>query len=124
MGSLEWHERVAKKISSSNLQLVLLGKGLIFLILGTFFVRELAPYLTALFLGGILLSLPHWLNAWGNGLKKKSLNYTYLLMDGFGKFALLVFTGAVFAPFLWPFRWGVVIIGFLIAIPAWKEILS
>ena len=86
MGFFEWHNRATNKLSSSNISLVLIGKSLIILILGTFFLQSLSPYTVPLLFLGFLCMLPTWLNMWASGLKKKQLNYSWMALDAVGKF--------------------------------------
>jgi len=124
MGFIEWHQKYVRRFSASNIHLVLLGKAMILMILGTFFIQYLVAYVAPLFLFGILGMLPCWLNTWTTAIKKKKLNYNYILLDTLGKFFLLLVLGMVFAPYLWGLRWGVLGVGFLLTLPAWKEIMT
>lgn len=124
MGFIEWHARVVKKVSPSNISLTLIGKSLFFVVLGTFFIQNLVMYASALLLFGILLMVPLQLNVWRSVAKKHKANYNYLVLDALGKMCLLVLLGMVFAPFIWPFRWGLLIISIIITLPTLKELME
>ena len=122
MAFFEWHEKVTKKVSGTNLKLVIAGKLLFWVALGSYFSAELSGYAYIFLVLGVLFSLYYSTTSFINYLKNQKIKYTGHISGFVGGLFLTLFLG-ISTPAL-PYPLYLIVLGILLGLPALGNILK
>ena len=122
MGSLDWHEKLVRKISERNINLTILGKALAWFALGSIFSIELVRWGYIILIASVYLIFRHIIKSFMQYLYGYKINYLNQMLGISGLLLLILFLG-IQTPQM-PFKIYVFIFGVILAIPALFNLIA
>jgi|ETN02SMinimDraft_4_1059925.scaffolds.fasta_scaffold187966_2 hypothetical protein len=117
----EWHEKLAKRVSKTNLELLIFGKAIGIFWLGYIFSLSLLTYSYAILIGAFFLFFFYLSNMFHVYFSKKKVSYLHHIFGGIGLFLLSLYLGINSAHL--PLEWYPIGLGIALTIPAIIDLL-
>ena len=117
-----WHEKLVRKVTERNLNLVITGKLLITFSLGTIFSITLVRYGYFILVAATFILMQYLITNFMQWFRGGKVSYGFHVFGFLGLFLLVLFLG-IQSPQV-PFKIYILIIGLILTIPAYVNILK